>query len=1148
MSDAMQLLTLRQLFGRIGEEYRARGTVFGIDESIWFSMEGPRSVRVGRESCAMPLGPAAGPHTQLAQNIVAAYLTGSRFFELKTVQILDRLEIEKPCIDAADEGYNVEWSTELPLDQSWQEYARAWIALHSLEEILRLRAGHGPAGGNPPAGFIFNASVGYDLKGILEPPMQEYLDRMTGEPSDPLFEEWAASLATLLPELAECFGVECAPDSVDRVRAAVLRPICRSVTLSTMHGCPPQEIESICTYMVEERELDTFVKLNPTLLGYDTVRGILDGLGYNYVELDPEGFAHDLYYADAVGILERLVERAKAKGRTFGVKLTNTLAVRNTQGRLPGEDMYLSGRALYPIATTLAAKLSREFGGTLPVSYCGGVDINNAAAILKTGIRPLTLCTVLLKPGGFGRQTQIAEALAAVDEWERPAIDVDRLEELARSAVAAPSAEKAFRGTDEVKVAGALPASDCYIAPCTEACPIGQHVPEYIRLLGERKYDAALRLIYERNALPAITGHICDHQCQHACTRLDYEGAIGIRALKRIAVEKGQDEFLREWEAPKTSRAERCAIVGAGPAGLSAAYFLRRAGFEVTVFEREENAGGVVRNVIPEFRLPVEAIEADIEFIKENGVSFEFDVGPEAISVQALRDKGFGPIVYAIGAEVGRRLEIDGGEGKILRSLDFLWGFRGNRDNSDIGEHVVVVGGGNTAMDAARAARTLPQVKKVSVLYRRSLAEMPADREEYKNAIADGVVFYFLQNPESIAPDGTLLVRKMELGAPDNSGRRRPVATERSTTMRADTIISAIGEEVDRSMLASLGAAKADGTLVQDKKTNETAVADVYLAGDAASGPSTVVRCIAAGRLVANAIADRCDERAGNPGLQRQKDRRREESATPAIALRDRLAALRHRKVRIAATPVAPGPAAETGPAVPGRRAATAEAVTGPVAQPPGTAAPGQQTGPVSDDALVATEFERCLECSYVCNKCVDVCPNRANITVATADDPLFHDPFQIVHLDAYCNECGNCAQFCPWETRVPYRDKPTVFSSAAAFEASTNDGWFVDGDRVRLRFAGRIGSAELRDGRIVYGAAAGEAGRAKAAGSGAARQDPAGPGADKGGPATQNGPTAGATGVPGGSPSDTAAKRAQFDRLFELLYAEQPKLFEVLT
>lgn len=1028
MSDFMRLLPLPALLSRIFEEYRGERSIFGISEQSWFRPRNTGSTRIMRDRVDLPLGPAAGPHTQLAQNIISAYLTGSRFIELKTVQILDHLEIDKPCIDAADEAYNVEWSTELCLDRAWQEYARAWVALHLLEEHFQLAATV------EERSFAFNMSVGYDMKGILQEPMQQYLSRMI----DPMSDSWYRGMVESLDEVVGASGAVLSRDALDRVRGRLSRsPICTSVTLSTMHGCPPAEIESICRYMLEEKRLDTYVKLNPTLLGLGTVRSILDELGYTYVVLDAAGFEHDLKYDDAVGILTRLRGVAADVDRGFGVKLTNTLAVQNTGTALPGEQMYLSGRALYPLAIGLAAKLSRQFAGALPISYCGGITVHNASRVLATGIRPLTLCTDLLKPGGYTRQVQIARELERIlpQNNGEASIDVHALETLARHARHERTVHKSFRGSHRVRIEGALPVNDCYQAPCVAACAINQPVPEYIRLVGEERYDEALDLIQRSNALPSITGHICDHQCQYVCSRLDYEGCLSIREIKKIAVQKGDPAYQARWKAPRVTRKTKCAVIGAGPAGLSAACFLARAGFAVTVFEREANAGGVVRNVIPQFRLPQEAIERDIEFIARHGVRFVFNAGREKpLSVDALREEGYGPVYVSIGAEVGNEIDLAGDRSRVVRSLDFLWNFRGNTQTLPIGRHVVVVGGGNTAMDAARAALTLPQVKEVDLLYRRSEAEMPADREEYENALKDGVRFHFLRNPEEISPEGRVTVRVMKLGEPDSSGRRRPEATSKRETIHADTLITAIGERADTEALRALGVpVGADGRVFTDPETLETERPRVYLGGDARTGPSTVVRCIAAGRRAAGAITRADDAEAG----------RTTEAASehlPEFEFAPRLDQVRRRKMTIRE---APDPH-------------TYEDVR----------------------AFAEREYNRCLECSFVCNRCVEVCPNRANMAFPVPQGGLFNDPFQIVHLDAYCNECGNCGHFCPWEEGVPYRDKPTLFTAREDLEASSNEGWLVTTDPATggavlvTRYGGSVQERPLSAGTIEEAAA----------------------------------------------------------------------------
>ncbi len=1067
MGDRMRVLPFGQLVERIFQEYSAERSIFGLHESRWYRKADSRTVQLFGEPCETALGPAAGPHTQLAQNIVSAYLTGSRFIELKTVQILDALEIEKPCIDAGDEGYNTEWSTELSLQQAWEEYAKGWILLHLVEELWDLRAS-----GNT-RGFMFNMSVGYDLAGIRNPRVQEFIDRMIDSSPEPRFQAWLQEADVRPAALLAGTGLEHKAPELSRLGERISGRICTSVTLSTMHGCPPNEIESICRHLLEERGLDTYVKLNPTLLGFDTVRTILNRLGYDYVTLDPDGFEHDLQYDSAITVLTRLREVAAGAGRRFGVKLTNTLPSVNTGGSLPGDQMYMSGRALYPLSISVAAKLSQEFDGELPISYSGGITIHNVADVFRTGIKPITASTVFLKPGGYTRQVQLARALEELDNWDHAKIDVTALTRLAENAVRDLTAHKEFRGTGAVGVPGELPRFNCYRAPCVSACAIGQHVPEYIRLVGEQRYGEALRLIYARNALPGITGHICDHQCQEVCTRLDYEGCLNIRELKKIAVEHGFDEYSLRAQRPTVTRATKCAVIGAGPAGLAAAYFLAREGFPVTVFEREANAGGVVRNVIPPFRLPVEAIEQDIAFIADHGVEFVFSADP-TLTAETLRAERFGPIVLAIGAEVDNEIALEGDRSRVIRSLDFLWAYRGNVRKLRPGPRVVVVGGGNTAMDAARAAITLPGVEEVSVLYRRTEAEMPADREEYHNARADGVRFRFLRNPERIEPNGELSVRVMQLGEPDESGRRRPLATGATETVVADTLITAAGERVDAHMLRRFGVPLNGGDQPSaDPDTLETGLAEVYLAGDALTGPSTVVRCIAAGRRAAEAIA----VRHGGPAASAEP--------LPQLDLAARLEQLRERKATVRAKP--------------------------------DPAACGDHR------AFAATEYHRCLECSYICNKCEEVCPNRANITVAVVDEGLFEDPFQIVHLDASCNECGNCGQFCPWSARVPYRDKPTVFSTAEDFERSTNEGWLLRGEVLRVRFAGEVYELPVKAGRVDASRRAGTARPVGDTGSRPARA--------------------------GQTPAYNARQEeARFYRLFDILYHDRPALFAVLT
>ena len=1018
MADLMRPIPFGELLTRIMGEFRNHDSIFSIDKAQFYKDDRKNTVNVFSQSCTTPMGPAAGPHTQLSQNIVASYLVGARFIELKTVQIMDHLEIAKPCIDARDEGYNVEWSTEYTLEKAYDEYLKAWIVLHMIESAMEGKVVEKPS-------FIFNMSCGYNLEGIKQEKMQIFIDSMIDAGKKPLFDEYINEAKALLDDgILEGSDWEGREECVRKTLDKISRNICPSVTVSTMHGCPPKEIEAICSYLLTEKKLDTFVKLNPTLLGYDTVRKVLDDLGFNYVVLKRESFEHDLQLSDAKAMLHRLVELAGKEGRKFGVKLTNTLGNVNPQDVLPGDERYGSGRILLPLSTRVALILSEEFNGTLPISYSGGVSALSVKELFEIGIHPITLATDMLHPGGYAKMKQLCEICKEAPEaWKKETIDVSRLRKFVET-VSSPKgiAGKEFRGTNSSKVGTPLSLFDCYVAPCVEACPIHQPIPEYVALAGEGRLAEALSLIYTSNALPNITGWICDHQCQNHCTRMDYEGPVQIREVKRIAAEKGFDEFKASmWEKPDEPADVKAAVIGAGPAGLAAAYFLALAGFDTSVFEKEKNAGGVVANIIPEFRIPLEAVEKDVQFIKDNGVKFNF--GTEK-TIKELRDEGFEYIFVGVGATASNDPHVSG-NGPRESAISFLLRSK-NGEKINLGKNVVVVGGGNTAMDAARMAIRTQGVESVTVVYRRSQSEMPADREEYEMALSDGVKFLFLANPSDVT-DGIMNVKKMVLGEKDASGRRKPVESGETFSLDCSYMISAIGEKADQNVLDAIGVGE-EGK--------------VYIIGDTKTGPSTVVRCIASAQSAVDDAIDKvyedilsqdddekeCDCEGECTCSSQEEEVIEEDEDIDEIRSEedDFFASIREKKSSVLLS------ASKT-----------------------------------SKDFL-KTEAKRCLECSYYCNKCTEVCPNRANVMLDMRDTGLFDDPFQILHLDAYCNECGNCAAFCPHDGG-PYLKKFTLFSRPDDFENSTNSGFYCENDQVKIRLDGKIIDGEIdKDGKLV--------------------------------------------------------------------------------
>ena len=848
MGDRMRPIPYERLMNWAREEYQERGEIFGV----------PVSNNISHPH----IGPAAGPHTQLAQNIIAGYAAGARFFELKTVQQLDGedLPVSKPCIFVPDEGYNVEWSTELYVPQALEEYIKAGKALAELK-----------LGGD----CQFNMSVGYDLDGIKSKKIDDFIEGLK-----------SAGLSD-------------------------------SITLSTLHGCPSEEIESIAKYLICEKGLHTFVKCNPTLLGYDYARQTLDSLGFDYMQFDDHHFKADLQFKDAVPMLRRLQGLAAEHGREFGVKLTNTFPVKIAAGELPGEEMYMSGRSLYPLTLALAYRLAKEFEGRLRISFSGGADAHNVAQLYEAGIWPITMATTLLKPGGYKRLTQMA---ALMPQKDPPAlVDVKKLQAMLDDIPNNPLYRKQIKPAPPRKLDEQAPLLDCAIAACKSGCPIEQDIPAYIKLAGEGRYLEALRLIIERNPLPHITGTICPHRCTDKCTRSFYEAPVDIRGVKLDVTEKAYEALMAESKPAPVSGA-KVAIIGGGPAGLAAAYFLARAGRRVTIFEKRQSLGGTVRHIIPEFRISSEAINRDIALVLSAGV--EVRTATEITSKEQLH--GYESIIIATGAAIPNSLSLE--EGESIQALDFLESAKKGLPFKP-SQNIAVVGGGNTAMDTARAAMRMEGVKKVSIVYRSSRRQMSADEKELDLALAEGIEFY--ENTKPIAlRKGKLICDRAEI--------------------EADLVISAIGSCADPPSWQG-----------------------VHIIGDAKKGPATVAEAIADALSCVEAIT----------GSQ---------TTTTKIS---------------------------------------------------NTKPQAKKRGYLCLDMNATTEPERCLECQTICEICAEVCPNRANVVIEVEGRR------QVVHMDALCNECGNCETFCPYNGAA-YKDKFTYFSNQEDFNNSQNKGFYLQANK----------------------------------------------------------------------------------------------------
>jgi formate dehydrogenase beta subunit len=381
---------------------------------------------------------------------------------------------------------------------------------------------------------------------------------------------------------------------------------------------------------------------------------------------------------------------------------------------------------------------------------------------------------------------------------------------------------------------------------CREACPAGVDVPRYIRYIREGNFEMALEVIRERIPFPSVCGYACVHPCETKCARVQFDVPVAIRPLKRIAADKGMGKRVRVVKRPPTGK--KVAVIGSGPCGLTAAYYLNVLGHKVTVFEALPLSGGMLRYGIPEYRLPEEIVDMEIGVIRDSGV--EVIVGKPVLSAESLLESGFDAVLAALGAWKPAKMGIPGEESsRVIDGLSFLRQVNGG-NAPEIGRKVVVVGGGSTAIDASRASIRLGA--EVVQLYRRTRAEMPAGSEEVIEAVEEGVRFEYLAAPVRIGEDKVTCVR-MALGDPDASGRRAPSPVPGSEySIEFDTLLMAIGQFPDASSVCLEG--RKNGAVQVDQENLATGKDGIFAGGDAVVGSSTIIEAIAQGRRACESI------------------------------------------------------------------------------------------------------------------------------------------------------------------------------------------------------------------------------------------------------------------------------------------------------
>jgi putative selenate reductase len=894
-------------------------------------------------------------------------------------------------------------------------------------------------------GFVFNLSVGYDLKGILNENVQWFLDKMSDSSQE--LEEKINALKPLYPAINEII---------------IPTRLSDNITLSTMHGCPPEEIERIGKYLIEDRRLHTAIKLNPTLLGSEELSYLLkEKLGFE-ITVPDEAFEHDLKYPEALNMINTLSKLADGNGVEFGLKLSNTLESLNSTNWLPEKEkmVYASGRALHPLTINLARNLQNDFDGKLDISFSAGVDAFNVSDTLACNLKPITVCTDLLKPGGYLRLLQYLEELKkhfarvnanTIEEFisnrsngikNISEAGLHNITEYATRLVDNGYYHKKYFPYENIKTPRVLTKYDCIHAPCIEVCAVDQNVSEYMYYVSKGDLKKAYEVVTEDNPQPNITGNICDHLCQLKCTRINYDNPLLIRGVKRYIAENAEIKVKADG---KSKNGFKAAVIGGGPSGLSCAYFLALEGFDVNVYESKPFVGGMASGTIPEFRLSDEQIKDDIDLTESVGVKIHLGQNvDEEIFNQLRAENDF--VYIAVGAKNSKKLQIQGENlPGVLDQLSFLFRVR-NGESLKLGQGVAIIGGGLSAVDAARTAkRIIPANGKVTMIYRRSKKEMPVGDDEIEVLLDEGVKLIELTSPVSISKDnGNLILEctKMKLGETDESGRKRAVPVKDSEfKMKFDSIITAIGQDIFLDFLPN-------AKLKVETGTFETQFENVFAGGDVLRGADSLINAIGDGKCAAIKITEKS---------KLKTNKKRETEKKLSLAEFQIKQATREFGIKLPETDLNERNSFEL-------------------------------VHPVLTMEQAVKEAERCLYCDDICNICIGVCPNFANVAFESdkTNIPVYkiynnHNDTkyevisyleikqtnQILNIADFCNECGNCVTFCP-TNGSPFQIKPRFYLTEEGLNKE-EFGYFISENQIKYKSKSGTESLSLNENLLIY-------------------------------------------------------------------------------
>ncbi|HZK08955.1 MAG TPA: FAD-dependent oxidoreductase [Bacteroidales bacterium] len=999
----MNPATLGQLLGIILNDLNTNNEVFDIPGKLFYKHWHNHvlySKKYGQE-LHNPIGLTSGPHTQLAQNIVSGWLCGARYIELKTVTPAPATGIIKPSISIYEGAHHCETTIELDVEQAYDQFLNAWIIIHILNHKLFTRKKHVNA-----IGTIFNMSLGNTLADIRSEKMQWFVDKMIDCSVEKT--EKLQSIKSIYPDIDQIS----IPDQISN-----------SFTVNTSKDCSAREIEYICKLLMVDKKLHPVIKFSPTLLGYRSVRAIVSAEDALYVEIDEEHFEEDVQYGEAIDLIDAIKATAAEMKLELTIKICGGLLCRNVTTQIPeaASDVYLTGNALHPVAVNLAAKFQSRFEGSLNISFSGGADCYNVSQLLLNGFSTITVCTDLLKPGGYGRLAQYFQELSRtfanyqaknireyiLKSGSAYSVQETALENLRNYAIRTLN-NPAYKKTElthlSIKNQRPLFLYDCVHAPCVDACDTHPNIPGYCWFAANNDPEKAIKTLLTDNPLPSLTGMLASDPCRLKCTRINYDYPVLMKEIERFIAENTSGEALGAMPAP--SNGIKVAVIGGGVAGLSAAWFLTKYGFSVEIYEAAAEAGGMARNVAPDFRLDQAAVEKDIERIKAAGVKILNSARVDSERFERILESSQ-YIFIATGASKPLMMGIQGEDSEgVVDGISFLQQIRANTLQLT-GNHYAVVGSDDLAADAARAAQRLIDDKgSVTLISPVPAEEMHID-QSIKDALAD-------ENIEVI--DATDTVRVIARAGQVSGLELAEIYEDdyaQSYILEFDTVITCLGTEADIDFFDIY-------KLNPRKGSNATRMKRVFAGGSLLDPSATTLQVIGDARRAAYEIV--MDSGVVLPAnLFRQ---------TKDVDINKLKVQKSQRENPYYAEIV---PVAE-------RRGF--ELITKTLKPP-----------------RAVKEAARCLQCDTICNVCVAVCPNRAMLGFEVADDDrlipavtfagekfkvAYHHKipirqrFQVLNIADWCNECGNCTTFCP-TAGEPYRDKYRLYFNHQKFNTDNN-------------------------------------------------------------------------------------------------------------